>query len=911
MQVINAKEDARFATNPLVTGKTNITFYTGAPLVDENGYALGSLCVIYEAAKKLSEEQIASLRIIASQVVNKLKLRRQQQELLNANNKVKELNEQLNTMNHRLTKVLDTIAEGVGITNEEGKLIYINPTAKVILDVDKTEVTERTYYDELWYNERLDGSPLPKEEHPVSIAFLTGKTVQNYEFAFQKPGKEKTFLTMNAAPLIDDSGKITGAVGTFTNITERLELNEKLRKSEEVLRLACDAAKIGTWHIDPVTKKLNYNTALAKIFGYEQIAPMTYDDAIAQVTPAYRDKILKEIETAILSNSEYNIIYTQNRFNDNALVWLHSSGRITQDSNGQYSVFSGVVRNITDQVASARKMEELNASLAATNDKLEATLEKQISARNKMEESELFSQNIFHNSPVANIVFTGNDMVIKAVNENMLSMLGRDSSILDKTFMEAMPELKDTPLMDRLREVLKTGITYMQPEEKITLIKEGNPYIGYYNYIYKALEDVNGERYGIMVTATDVTTNVNIRKTLERSEQQVRALIQSAPFPIGVYEGRELCIVLANQTMLDTWGKGDNVIGKLYPEILPELKGTPIVKQLIEVLTTGIPFHAKNIRIGLIIQGVLEIHYFNYSFTPVFDENGKVYAVMNTSADVTDLNVAKQKIEENEQLLQSKVEERTASLETANANLVASNKELEEFTFAASHDMQEPLRKVETYTSILQANFLQGLDAKGKDYVQRIIFSVQRMRKLIDDLLEYSHQTREGQQFVKTDLNDIITQIEADLELDIVQKQATIKKEVLPFIEAIPAQMRQLFHNLFSNALKFSRKDIPLQINVICKVPGNDNINPDFKNVIDKGFVGILFSDNGIGFEQQYSFHIFSLFKRLHGKHEYGGTGIGLALCKKVVENHNGFIDAFSAPDEGASFLITLPVKQR
>ncbi len=532
----------------------------------------------------------------------------------------------------------------------------------------------------------------------------------------------------------------------------------------------------------------------------------------------------------------------------------------------------------------------------------------QLAAKKALEEAALFSDNIFYNSPVAYLVFTGNDMKIERVNGNMLSMLGRDKSILGKPFLDAMPELKETPIPDRLTKVFTTGETYTQPEEKILLLKNGELHEGYFNYIYKALKNTKGEIYGIMVTATEVTEQTLMRNASEKSDQQVRAMVQSAPFPIGVYAGRELKIILANETMLKTYGKGREVIGKLYTEILPELKNSPILKQLDDVLTTGIPFHAKNQRVDITMDGKPETFYFNYSFTPVLDEHGNVYAVMNTAADVTDLNIAKRKIEENENLLQSRIDERTGELKDANSHLTASNKELEQFSYAASHDMQEPLRKVQTFSGFLMENHSHQLDEKGKEYLQKIGTSVARMRTIIDDLLQYSHQTREDQEFIQTDINGIIQQVESDLELIIQQKQATIILSEIPQIKSVPAQINQLFYNLLSNALKFSKPGIAAVINISAALLTNEKKATFAQLNQEKNYTHITVSDNGIGFEQQYAEQIFSLFKRLHGRSEYEGTGIGLGLCKKIVLNHEGIIFAESVPDEGTSFHIILPL---
>jgi signal transduction histidine kinase len=256
---------------------------------------------------------------------------------------------------------------------------------------------------------------------------------------------------------------------------------------------------------------------------------------------------------------------------------------------------------------------------------------------------------------------------------------------------------------------------------------------------------------------------------------------------------------------------------------------------------------------------------------------------------------------------EKKVEQRSKEVESANIELGRRNKELEQFAYAASHDMQEPLRKIETFSSFLLQNPSEHLNEREIDYLKRIGTSVARMKNIIDDLLNYSHYTRDDEVFVPTNLCHVIENIETDLELAIMEKGAVIRKEQLPVINAIPSQMHQLFYNLITNALKFSTADVSPQITVSCTGLAPEQVKKLPKLDEKKRYIAINVSDNGIGFEQAHADKIFNLFSRLHSKNQYAGTGIGLALCKKVVENHNGTICAKSQPGKGATFTVILP----
>ena len=238
--------------------------------------------------------------------------------------------------------------------------------------------------------------------------------------------------------------------------------------------------------------------------------------------------------------------------------------------------------------------------------------------------------------------------------------------------------------------------------------------------------------------------------------------------------------------------------------------------------------------------------------------------------------------------------------------LERSNNELEQYAYVASHDLQEPLRKIRSFGSYLEESQAQNLDEKGRQYLDKIVKSAERMSVLIKDILSFSSMKRD-EGFVETDLNKVLESVLADFDLSITQRGAVVEKDPLPTIEAIPLQMNQLFYNLIGNSLKFAKEDQKLVI----KIQSNPVTEAQKKNLNLKNeivYYEIIFSDNGIGFSEEYAEQIFGLFKRLNDKQYYPGSGIGLALCKKVVENHHGLIYAKGEEMKGASFFIYLPL---
>jgi len=248
------------------------------------------------------------------------------------------------------------------------------------------------------------------------------------------------------------------------------------------------------------------------------------------------------------------------------------------------------------------------------------------------------------------------------------------------------------------------------------------------------------------------------------------------------------------------------------------------------------------------------------------------------------------------------------ALEERNLELEQSIKELESFNRVASHDLQEPLRKIQTFLSRIPDDDKANLSEASKTYLAKIESSSGRMRTLIDDLLLFSRTTKSEKVFEKTDLNQVLETARQELAQDIDEKKARIQSDPLPVLNAIPFQMQQLFVNLIGNALKYSKQEINPYIKI-----SSEKIEPaDYPHFItdkNKKYVKISFTDNGVGFEQQYAEKIFLLFNRLHQPNEYPGSGIGLTICKKITENHNGFIVADGKPGVGATFTVYLPTQ--
>lgn len=279
-------------------------------------------------------------------------------------------------------------------------------------------------------------------------------------------------------------------------------------------------------------------------------------------------------------------------------------------------------------------------------------------------------------------------------------------------------------------------------------------------------------------------------------------------------------------------------------------------------------------------------YWVNTTIVPFMGDDGKPEQYVAVRYEITERKIAEEQ------------------LKVYSKKLEISNQELQDFATVAAHDLQEPLRKIQTFSDRLKVKAKETLSEEAYDYLDRLQSSAKRMQVLINDLLTYSRVTTKANPFSEVSLNQIIAQVCSDLEVRIEQTNGKVNVSQLPSIEADSTQMHQLFQNLIGNALKFHTKEISPVVNIV-------------GTLLDESPLGsreaaceILISDNGIGFDQKYVDRIFTIFQRLHGRHEYEGTGIGLAVCRKIVDRHGGSISATSVSGQGAVFKIVLPVKQ-
>jgi PAS domain S-box-containing protein len=413
----------------------------------------------------------------------------------------------------------------------------------------------------------------------------------------------------------------------------------------------------------------------------------------------------------------------------------------------------------------------------------------------------------------------------------------------------------------------------------------------------------------------DITAQKQTELALIQSEARFRSIVEQAPMAIGVLKGPEMVIELGNETIFQLWGKDASITGKSLVEGLPEIQGQGFLERLQGVYTTGETHRGQAVQARLERQGQLEETYFDFTYTPLREADGSTLGVMVLAVEVTQQVLASKAIEASEARyrslaaqLEQHVAERTQELLQANQDLTRSNANLQQFAYVASHDLQEPLRKIQAFSTLLSQQGEGQLTETGQDYISRINSASSRMSSLIRDLLNYSRVATRQETFTLISLAQIVAEVLDNLSLAIEGRGAQIQVDELPQVAGDASQVSQLMENLISNALKFTPPDQIPQVHIQYWKRRSADLPADIRPGKAAAYYHqISVVDGGVGFDKKYLDRIFQVFQRLHGKHEFPGTGVGLAICLRVVENHGGAITANSQPGQGATFCVYLP----
>ncbi|WP_343668979.1 PAS domain-containing protein [Chitinophaga sp.] len=531
---------------------------------------------------------------------------------------------------------------------------------------------------------------------------------------------------------------------------------------------------------------------------------------------------------------------------------------------------------------------EINGVMLAATDVTAA-----VAAKHTLVESETRFRNLVMQSPIAMAIFKGRDMVIDMANITMLKTMWRRSSeeVTGRALLDVFPELEGQPFPKLLQQVFNTGLAHQEKGAVAYVDGPDGMRKFYLDFEYSPLFDLEKNVYGIMATVYDVTERKEQEMALRLSEEKFRVLGETLPQMIWTTDG-EGRLTYASRKYFEFTGMtlhelhGAGWFNVIHPEDL--VKNLPIWR---EAVAKGMEYQFEH----RMRRSDGTYRWYLTRTVPQKDAEGNVNMWVGSATDIHEGRMFIDKLE-------AEVQERTKELQRSNDDLRNSNEELAQFAYVASHDLQEPLRKIQTFASRLLDTEFNNISDKGKDYFSRMQAAAQRMRQLIEDLLTFSRASNNGDQlFEYVDLTLVLTRVRELLSDQIDKKDALIVYDLLPVLSAIPYQIEQLFTNLLNNALKFSRKGMK----PIIEVKMEDSV---YTLVGGLPYHKITIADNGIGFDPQFSERIFQVFQRLHVRNQFEGTGIGLAICKKIMDNHKGMITAAGKPGEGSVFTLLFPV---
>lgn len=511
-----------------------------------------------------------------------------------------------------------------------------------------------------------------------------------------------------------------------------------------------------------------------------------------------------------------------------------------------------------------------------------------VSSTNYTEHSPLFYQ-IVANSQTGVVVFdavydeTGefSDFRFAFINASGAAMMGQPSEqLIGKSYLTYFSQAENSGLLSSYRQVLTTGESLRVPE--VAYFADGVN--GWFDLWISKFNN------SVVVTYTDITAIKQSQLALEAQAFQLRTTLDASISSIFYMtalrneQGKivDFLMVMSNKAVLRSNNMTpEQVEGKQLLQVFPGNADNGFFDLYVRVTETGQPESSISYyRDDVGLEGWFEV-------SAVKQDDGIV---------VTFMNITDQKKTESE-------------LQEKNRALHRSNQSLQSFAYIASHDLQAPLRKIQSFGNLLTTQYGLDLNPEASDILHRLNTAAQRMSNLIQDLLMYSRITSQPNELKPVALSKVLTDTISDLDPVIQETTATIQHDTMPIVTGDPVELGQLFQNLLSNALKFRRPGVPPVISISCQALTRSEL-PDVVQLsqsVASRFYQISVADNGIGFEPQNAERIFQMFQRLHPKHAYEGTGLGLAICQRVIENHSGAITAIGKPDEGAVFKVYLP----
>ncbi len=697
---------------------------------------------------------------------------------------------------------------------------------------------------------------------------------QEQDFTFRiitSKGRHKTLRSLAKLQQNED-GQGTIIFGTEQDITERQELIEQLQEQEDLYKQAESMAHIGNWKWDIKNNSVYWSDELYRIYGIEpQSEEITYESYQTFIHPEDRSKVLQTVGEAVEKNKNYFFQHRIIQRNGSERV-IHANGKVVTDANGHAIWIVGVSQDITER-------QQLIDRLV---------------------QNQMFIKKIADATPSIIASYNIKTGVYSFVSGGLQKLLGYEPSIALKEgvgFFSGLIHPDDVSmLVERNSEALQSA-NLQENREDNSLVVEfiyrmrhlAGDYRWFHTFGTIFDRDASGQVENVLNISIDITERIRAEEKVKEQEHFIKHIADASPTILYllnlitekiIYVNHEIRYVLGFEPaelmelehgLLELYHPDDLAMVLEKKKDLYNKGGNGIIEYECRVRDN------KDSYAWLLVREIVFER----------DEQGVPAKLLGAAIDITERK-------EIEQTLSQK-----------NIELQQSNANLEEFAYVASHDLKEPLRKISIFGDRLMSTESNALSEEGKMYLDKVIDSARRMQGLITDLLSVSMISID-KSFRSYSLQAILDEVIKTLEHKIEEQKAVIESDELPEVNIVPSQFRQLLQNLLMNSLKFNQKGLTPHIKIqhewlTAKDAQKHNL-PKSKN-----YLQVTISDNGIGFDNMFANKIFTIFQRLHSRSEFEGSGIGLAICKKIIENHGGIIFAQGSPGNGAKFTFVIP----
>jgi|GEM_PF-873877 len=697
------------------------------------------------------------------------------------------------------------------------------------------------------------------------------------------------------------------------------QLGDELKESDNKLQIALDAAQLGSYDLD-LESGLMSCTAQCKVnFGQRLDADFNFADLLASIVPAYRQTVQGSIDKAVAERSTYSSKY-QVEWPDGSLHWISASGKAIYDTTGKARRMVGVTLDITQDAESKgaledafAEMQSLNEELATANEELaagneeltaineelldtqnqlETSMVQELAAVQQLKASELLSRNIVAAAPFPIGVYKGQEMRIVMANQSIIDVWGKGPDVIGKTYFEVLPELADQDIYPKLNDVFATGKPFHARNQRVKLFVDGSLQPFYFNYSFTPLTDEDGNIYGVMNTAADITDIVQVSQRLEQSEHNLKEVIAQAPVAMCILEGPRHVITVANHLIIELWGKPkEEVMNRPVFDALPDAGGQGLEEVMRNVYETGRTFYASEMPVALIRYGQSQVVYQNFVYQAFRNSVGEITGIIATTIDITEQVESRQKIERSEmelKTIQKRLEE-----ELLISRQLQSQKD--DFIGMTSHELKTPLTSLQAIIQVTQTKLKNSDDKFLSDAMNKAFVQVKRMSGMINGFLNISRLETGKIAIEKENFNidQLVEEVISEVKLTITSHNIELVPCAPVVVYADRDKITSVISNLVNNAVKYSPSQTT--ITVTCQERPED--------------VRIQIIDQGMGIEKSDTEKIFDRYYRVQKPNMkfIAGFGIGLYLSAEIIHKHDGQIGVESEPGKGSTFWFTLP----